>query len=172
MGRGAVSHIGRRDLRLGLDQAAVAVRRAEAIERRPGPPAAPRASETRRTDAQETPFCKGQPPSVTRKLPIRTPAVDGGVFTSAFSFVPARLTLAREAQGWTMRELAARIDTTSSAVSQFESGRTRPSGDVLRRLSFAFGVAPSFFAVEGPPRIDPARCHFRHRRTATQMQRR
>jgi Zn-dependent peptidase ImmA (M78 family)/DNA-binding XRE family transcriptional regulator len=98
--------------------------------------------------------------------------VDGGAFTSAFNFVPARLTLAREAQGWTMRALAERINTTSSAISQFESGKTRPSGDVVRRLAFAFGVAPSFFAVQGPPRIDPARCHFRHRRTATQMERR
>ena len=109
---------------------------------------------------------------MTRKSPIRKPAVDGGAFTSAFNFVPARLTLAREAQGWTMRELATRINTTSSAISQFENGKTRPSGDALRRLSFAFGIAPGFFAVEGPPRIDPARCHFRHRRTVTQMQRR
>jgi Zn-dependent peptidase ImmA (M78 family) len=71
-----------------------------------------------------------------------------------------------------MRELAAHVDTTGSAISQFEGGKTKPSGEVLRRMAFAFGVAPAFFAVEGPPRIEAGRCHFRRRRTATQKERR
>jgi Zn-dependent peptidase ImmA (M78 family)/DNA-binding XRE family transcriptional regulator len=109
---------------------------------------------------------------VTRKPQIVRPAPEGGAHTSALNFAPVRLTLAREAQGWTMRQLAALIDTTASAVSQFESGLTRPSVDVLRRLAFVFGVEPPFFAVEGTRRIDPKRCHFRRRRTSTQAERR
>lgn len=108
---------------------------------------------------------------MTRKSPIRK-SVEGGAYTSALNFVPARLALVREAHGWTMRDLAGRIDTTASAVSQFECGKAKPSADVLRRIAFAFGVAPSFFAVEGPPRIQAAACHFRRRRTSTQMERR
>lgn len=71
-----------------------------------------------------------------------------------------------------MRELAAHVDTTASAISQFEGDKTKPSADVLRRLAFVFGVAPAFFAAEGPPRIQTTRCHFRRRRAATQMERR
>ena len=98
--------------------------------------------------------------------------IERGPYTSAQNFVPARLTLAREAKGLTMRQLAEGIETTASAVSQFENGKARPSGKTILRLSLILGVPPTFFARPEPLAIEPERCHFRRRRAATQAEQR
>lgn len=67
----------------------------------------------------------------------------GNVDTSAFE--PGRLRLARELKEWSQVDLAARLDVTPAAVSQFESGVTRPGSDALRRMSGALGVPTEFF---------------------------
>jgi Zn-dependent peptidase ImmA (M78 family)/transcriptional regulator with XRE-family HTH domain len=96
--------------------------------------------------------------------------IDGeaAVYLAAENFVPARLTLAREAAGLLQSELAERIETTQSAVSQYEDpqGRVRPSPERIARLSLALGVPPGFFTGEVGPRLKPERCHFRKRRRA------
>jgi Zn-dependent peptidase ImmA (M78 family) len=71
-----------------------------------------------------------------------------------------------------MTELASRIQTTRSAVSQFESGRTRPSAETITRLGLALRVPASHFTLEPPPPIDPGSCHFRQRRSTTATERR
>lgn len=96
--------------------------------------------------------------------------IDGevAIYIAAENFVPARLTLAREAAGLLQSELAERIDTTQSAVSQYEDpdGRVKPSPERIARLSLALGVPPAFFAGDVGPRLDPNSCHFRKRRSA------
>lgn len=93
---------------------------------------------------------------------------DAAVYVAAENFVPARLTLAREAAGLLQTELAEMIDTTQSAVSQYEDpdGRVKPSPERIARLSLALGVPPAFFTGEVGSRLDPDRCHFRKRRRA------
>ena len=94
-----------------------------------------------------------------------------GPHSVATNFVPGRLRLARLARGWTLRELAERIETTSSAVGQFEKGTARPSSRTLSRLTMVFRVPPSFFALPEPPAVDLNRCHFRRRRSTTKTER-
>lgn len=88
------------------------------------------------------------------------------------SFSPARLTLAREASGLEVRELAERVGATPSAISQLEHGNTRPKTETLLRLSLAVGVPPEFFGAGEPPDLPPEQCHFRRRRGATKREQR
>lgn len=60
------------------------------------------------------------------------------------AFEPERLRLARELKEWSQADLAARVGVTSVAVSQFETGVTRPSPDALERMSSALGVPEQF----------------------------
>ena len=87
-------------------------------------------------------------------------------------FAPARLTLARDKAGLDIKELAERIDTTPSAVSQFESGRARPKIETLIRLALALGVPPDFFSGPPLPGIAVEDCHFRSQKSATKKERR
>lgn len=86
-------------------------------------------------------------------------------------FTPSRLTLAREIEGLTAKELADRIEATPSAISQFESGSARPKAETIIRLALALGVTPEFFAGESIQSIQDFRCHFRSLRTATAKER-
>lgn len=98
------------------------------------------------------------------------------IHTAARMFEPARLTLARELRGLTKQELAERVEKTPSAISQFESGRSRPDGQTIGRFMLALGFPASFFAkpIEGPtaPVIPLEVCHFRSLRSASQRSRR
>lgn len=94
-----------------------------------------------------------------------------GPHTASQNFVPDRLRLARLARGWTLRELADRVETTTSAVSQFERGTARPSPTTLSRLAMAFRVPPAFFTLQEPPLVQLESCHFRRRRSATKKER-
>lgn len=81
-------------------------------------------------------------------------------------FVPARLTLIREARELSRRALADRIGLTPAAMTQFENGDISPAGDTLSRLSRALGVHERFFSFPLPERLTADDCHFRHRRSA------
>lgn len=62
-------------------------------------------------------------------------------------FEPPRLRLARELREWTQADLARSLDVTSAAISQFESGATRPGSEVMRRLGEVLGVPDAFFLL-------------------------
>ena len=63
------------------------------------------------------------------------------------AFEPERLRLARELKEWSQADLAARLDVTPAAVSQFETGATRPGTDTLDRMTSALGVPAQFFSL-------------------------
>src|SRR6266702_8115671 len=63
------------------------------------------------------------------------------------AFEPERLRLARELKEWSQAELAVRLDVTPAAVSQFETGVTRPGIDALDRMTDALGVPAQFFSL-------------------------
>lgn len=94
------------------------------------------------------------------------------IIAATVEFSPQRLTLAREMAGCDIKELAERIDTSASAVSQFEKGTTRPKAETLIRLALALGVPPEFFAAEPFRAISPEVCHFRSLRSTTVKERR
>ena len=88
-------------------------------------------------------------------------------------FVPERLTLARQLSGLTKSDLACAIGRTTSAVSQYESGRIRPDAAAVRLLVLTLGKSPPFFAapLRASP-VAPDACHFRSLRSASQRTRR
>ena len=63
------------------------------------------------------------------------------------AFEPERLRLARELKEWSQADLAARLGVTPAAVSQFETGVTRPGTDALDRMTSALGVPAQFFSL-------------------------
>ena len=95
------------------------------------------------------------------------------VHLAAQMFVGPRLTMARELRKLTKVDLAKRIGKTAGALTQFESGMSRPEPATLGELSLALGLAPGFFVRElGPQTITVEDCHFRSLRSATQRERR
>lgn len=90
----------------------------------------------------------------------------------AQAFAPARLTMARELAGLRKRDLAEAIDRTAAAVSQYELGQARPSGETLGRCATALDVPVSFFTAGRPQlRLDTTGAHFRSLRSTTAHQR-
>lgn len=67
------------------------------------------------------------------------------------AFNPRRLRLAREARGWTQVELIeqARGGLSVAALSQIETGATRPTRSTVRLLADALGFPVAFFARRG-----------------------
>jgi Zn-dependent peptidase ImmA (M78 family)/DNA-binding XRE family transcriptional regulator len=63
------------------------------------------------------------------------------------AFEPERLRLARELKEWSQADLATRLDITPVAISQFETGVTRPGADTLDRITSALGVPARFFTL-------------------------
>jgi Zn-dependent peptidase ImmA (M78 family)/DNA-binding XRE family transcriptional regulator len=68
----------------------------------------------------------------------------------ARAFEPARLTLARHLAGLTKRQLAAPIERTPAAVTQYELGQARPAPSVLVALAATLAVPIEFFTVGRP----------------------
>jgi Zn-dependent peptidase ImmA (M78 family)/DNA-binding XRE family transcriptional regulator len=66
---------------------------------------------------------------------------------AAHLFRAEQLTLARELRGFTKVELAARIGKTASAISQFETGRTKPDVQTIASLQLALQVPLPFFTT-------------------------
>jgi transcriptional regulator with XRE-family HTH domain len=61
---------------------------------------------------------------------------------------------ARSQAGLTQEELAARMDTSQSAIARMESGRTIPSGTTLKRFARATGTR---LRISFEPMKPPAR---------------
>lgn len=91
---------------------------------------------------------------------------------AAREFTPDRLTVAREMAGLEVKEVAERIHTSPSAVTQFEKGKAKPKPETLIRLALALGVPPEFFAAEPLPELPIDACHFRSLRSASVKERR
>lgn len=89
------------------------------------------------------------------------------------SFDPWRLQLAREALGLKKVELAAAVELTAAAISQFEHGASRPSATTLKRLSLALNVPEMFFAQRPPlvREVQASSPFFRSLRSTPQIQR-
>lgn len=95
------------------------------------------------------------------------------VYSVAHRFNPECLTIAREFRGFRKSELAARINVTPSAVTQFESGLARPNVETLARISMALGFPIPFFGNDASWRAIPTdRCHFRSLKSTAQKHRR
>ncbi len=62
-------------------------------------------------------------------------------------FEPERLRLARELRECSQAELARNLNVTPAAASQFESGLTRPSPEVMKRLGEVLDVPDEFFCL-------------------------
>ena len=85
-------------------------------------------------------------------------------------FHPGRLRLARELRGWSQAKLAREVDVTPAAVSQFESGASRPSRETLEVLADQLAVPVEFLSL---PLIETHEGFFRSlRRTAVVDRRR
>ncbi|WP_372698718.1 helix-turn-helix domain-containing protein [Arthrobacter sp. JSM 101049] len=69
----------------------------------------------------------------------------------AAAFSGDRMRLARFRAGLTIKDLAERVGITHSAVSQYETGRTRPTSITLAKLALATGVNTSFFGFDRRP---------------------
>jgi Zn-dependent peptidase ImmA (M78 family)/transcriptional regulator with XRE-family HTH domain len=67
------------------------------------------------------------------------------------AFSGDRLRLARFRGALTVKDLADRVGVTHSAVSQYETGRTRPTTATLAKLAIATGTTPDFFRFDRRP---------------------
>lgn len=87
---------------------------------------------------------------------------------------PSRIRQAREREGLSGKELAGKIGKSPSAVSQFESGVSKPDLSTLIRLSMALRVPTIYFAQTDDAGAQLAfdACHFRARRSVSQRTRR
>jgi len=95
------------------------------------------------------------------------------IHTAAHGFRPVRLTLARELRALTKSDLAARIERTPSAITQFEGGHVRPDAHTLKSIALALGLPVEFFSADVSTALIPLdACHFRSLRSASQRQRR
>ena len=64
------------------------------------------------------------------------------------TFEPGRLRLARELRQLSQADLAQRLEVTPAAISQYESGATRPGRDSLERLGAILDVPAAFFSLQ------------------------
>lgn len=68
--------------------------------------------------------------------------------------IPERIREAREARGMTAEDLAGALGVTRQAVSQYETGQTGPSSDVLSKIIALTDQPPSFFVLPRQRRSD------------------
>lgn len=64
---------------------------------------------------------------------------------SGEAFIPGRVRLARELKDWSQADLARASSVSPAAVSQFESGATRPGADTVATMARALEVPSGFF---------------------------
>jgi Zn-dependent peptidase ImmA (M78 family)/transcriptional regulator with XRE-family HTH domain len=93
--------------------------------------------------------------------------------TTVALFDPQRLEIARKCGAMRRSELAARVDVSPSAITQLESGHTKPSSATLSRISLALGFPVDFFLDDGrrPAIKDHGRAFFRSLRATRQIDR-
>lgn len=95
-----------------------------------------------------------------------------GVRSAQKLFDPRRLELARKVKSLRKKELAQLVDVSPAAISQYESGRAKPSAAVLARIALALGFPIEFFSGGRPgSSLDPSLAHFRSLRSTTQIDR-
>ncbi len=93
--------------------------------------------------------------------------------SAAHRFNPLRLVLAREFCGCSQKQLADRINKTSSAISQFEKAKVKPDALTLAQMALALGFPVSFFAQPNrSARLETDACHFRSLRSTTETNKR
>ncbi len=85
------------------------------------------------------------------------------------AFEPGRLRLARELRSLSQTELARQAEITGAAVSQFESGASRPTEATIEGLAVALNVPTEFF---GLPENETHEGFFRSLRRTTVTDRR
>lgn len=85
------------------------------------------------------------------------------------TFQPGRLRLARELENISQSDLSAAADVTPAAISQFESGDAKPSGQTLGLLASALGVPVEFLRM---PMEETHEGFFRSLRKSSVAQRR
>jgi Zn-dependent peptidase ImmA (M78 family)/DNA-binding XRE family transcriptional regulator len=91
----------------------------------------------------------------------------------AHQFNPDSLKVAREYRGLQKNELAKVIALTPSAITQFESGQSRPNAQTIARIGMVLNFPPSFFAQsEHLQVVATDQCHFRSLLSSTQIDRR
>lgn len=91
---------------------------------------------------------------------------------AAREWKPEHLTFAREAAGLNQVQLADRVGVTSSAISQFESGRTAPGADTVAKLALVLKCPPTFFRSVTRPCLDLSGCVFLNHRGVPLSERR
>jgi Zn-dependent peptidase ImmA (M78 family)/transcriptional regulator with XRE-family HTH domain len=84
-------------------------------------------------------------------------------------FEPTRLRLARDLQQASQSDLARAAGLTPAAISQFESGSTRPGGATVTRLAEALRIPTAFFYMEP---VDAHEGYFRSLRRSPVVHRR
>ncbi|THF73271.1 helix-turn-helix domain-containing protein [Cohnella fermenti] len=60
-------------------------------------------------------------------------------------FVPARLTQAREARGYTLSQLSEAVGISHQAISKYENNLSQPSFDMLEKISDTLNMPVTFF---------------------------
>lgn len=76
-------------------------------------------------------------------------------------FTPSRLSLARRRRGFTKVQLAKEAGITVRSITDYESEKTDPLPETVRRLADALGFPVSFFEAPDIPEIDPNATTFR-----------
>src|SRR5829696_8513188 len=87
------------------------------------------------------PRTKEQFPVPTTDHPASTPTRVRPRVELVHDEVPKRLRAAREARKIGVREMARRLNVTASAISQIETGRTRPSVSMLYAMVQELGMS-------------------------------
>lgn len=97
--------------------------------------------------------------------------------TASPRLVPAlfdgdRLRQARLYHGWRKVDVADAVGITPASVGQYESGRTRPSAQVMASLALHLGFPPEFFERRnGLTQVPENLAHFRKLRSTTRRDR-
>ena len=73
------------------------------------------------------------------------PANHNNLYIVTHQFNHNALRVARELRGIQKNKLAKNLELTPSAITQFESGKSRPNAQTVGRISLALNFPPSFF---------------------------
>lgn len=92
---------------------------------------------------------------------------------TAYQFNPESLKIAREYRGYKKNELAAKLNLTPSAITQFEKGEVKPNSQTIAQLCLALNFPASFFSQSfDSSLITHEQCHFRSLMSCSQIERR
>jgi Zn-dependent peptidase ImmA (M78 family)/transcriptional regulator with XRE-family HTH domain len=101
------------------------------------------------------------------------PANHNNLYIVTHQFNHNALRVARELRGIQKNKLAKNLELTPSAITQFESGKSRPNAQTVGRISLALNFPPSFFAQPGDfGALSSDLAHFRSLRSSSQIERR